>query len=195
MAKKKRKPSPYGPDNDGFTHINILAGKAMTLVGKRLSHFAHSPFIHPYYGAFQSMEGYWHYISTGFCHEELRHLIGLKAKQHAQNLHTRWYDHFCEDVMAGNYQKIIQDRNLSDMIMESELPFKHYYLFPDRSDPTKIVTVTPRESAWLTAGFEEIRAALKNGTVPKSWKAATLRYAQNVANGNPPQGLREQREE
>lgn len=186
MVKKRTKPFPYRPESDGFDHINILAGKAMTVVGKRLSHFAHSPFIHPYYGSFQSMEGFWHYASTGFCHEELRDLIGLRAKQVAQGFRKHWYPEFCEDILAGNYQKIIQDEALANMLVESELPLTHYYLFPKTDeDGPGLKIVVPRESNWLVPGLESIRTALKNGETPECWKASALRYAQNVAAGNP----------
>lgn len=182
MSKKKAKPFPYAPVTDGFDHINILAGKAATVVGKRLSHFAPSPFIHPYYGAFQSMEAFWHYASTGFRHEELRGLVGLKAKQAAAGKRKYWYPEFCEDILAGNYQKIIQDESLANMVVESELPLTHYYLF---GEEPYLRVVVPRESNWLVPGLENIRTALKEGQTPDCWKSAAMRYAQNVASGRP----------
>lgn len=186
MANKKQQVTPtFGPETDGIDHINILAGKAKTVIGKRLSHFAESPFIHPYYGSFQSMEAYWHYIKTGFRREELRGLVGFTAKQTAARYNTRWYYEFCEDILAGDYQKIIQDEALAHMVVESELPFTHYYLFGE--EPNQRV-VYPRESLWLIPGLEDIRTALKKGEVPQCWKSAALRYARNVASGNPPQG-------
>ena len=188
MAKKSKAPFPYGPETDGFDHINILAGKAKTTIGNRLSHFTNTPFIHPYYGAFASMEGFWHYISTGYKHEELRGLSGLTAKQFSRGLKKMLYIDFCEDILSGNYQKIIQDERLAQMVVESELPFTHYYLFDDPTERSGYRVVLTRENAWLCKGLEEIRAALKAGEVPKCWKNAALRYARNVANGIPPQG-------
>lgn len=186
---KKKIPLLYKPQEDGYTHINILAGKAATLVGKRLSHFAQSPFIHPYYGAFQSMEGYWHYVSTGFMHEELRGLSGLTAKRFGRGLRKSLHLDFCEDILAGNYQKIIQSDRLAQMVVESELPFTHYYVFHGSDDNDDFKVIVPRESSWLTEGLDKIRAALKAGEVPECWKNAALRYAQNVASGVPPQGI------
>lgn len=182
MAKELNQ---FGPDTDGFDHINILANKAKTVIGKRLSHFAHCPFVHPYYGGFQSMEGFWHYISSGFKHEGLREVYGFNAKKQGRDLTTKWYQHFCEDILAGNYQKIIQNPDLAQMMTESELPFTHYYLFEDQSNPGEQKVVVPRESVWLVQGFEDIRTALKDGNIPDCWKSATVRYATNIANGRP----------
>ena len=187
MAKKKVK---FDFKNDGIDHINILAGKGKTLLGRRLSHFAHSQFIHPYYGAFQSMEGFWHFASTGFQHDFLRNEVGFDAKVKARELKNKgsrehWYEEFTEDIKVANYLKIIQDPSLATMMIESELPFTHYYLMADRENPGQLVMITPRESSWLCQGFEEIRNALKNGVTPAFWERAQLRYATNVANGRP----------
>lgn len=182
---EKAEKTDYDYRNDGEDHINILARKAKTLLGHRLSHFAHSPFTHPYYGVFQSMESFWHYASTGYIHEELRDEVGFKAKKAAEGLRKVWYTEFTEDIMVANYQKIMQDPSLSQLMIESELPFTHYYLMPDEMNPGRIKMVTPRESRWLVKGFEDIRTALKQGTIPEFWDRALMRYATNVANGRP----------
>lgn len=192
MGKKKTKRVIYDPANDGVDHINILSRKGKTQLGRRLSHFAHSPFTHPFYGAFQSMEGFWQYASTGFQHEFLRDEIGLDAKRRGRELKDQeteeddnWYVEFTEDVLAGNYLKIIQDPSLAQMMIESELPFTHYYLFIDPNPAKPPQIRIPRESDWLCKGFEKIREALKKGTTPDFWDQAQIRYATNVANGRP----------
>lgn len=190
MAKRKVKQVTYDFENDGVDHINILAKKGKTLLGRRLSHFAHSQFIHPYYGAFQSMEGFWHFASTGFQHDFLRNEVGFDAKIKARELKLKgnkehWYEEFTEDIMVANYLKIIQDQALATMMIESELPFTHYYLMQDRANPAKLVMITPREARWMCEGFEKIRAALKEGSTPEFFEKAQIRYATNIANGRP----------
>lgn len=185
MARKKS--SLYNPDTDGEDHINIWT-KGKTVLGKKLSHFHHSPFIHPYYGSFQCVEGFWYYASTGFQHEQLRQLVGFKAKQEGRQLDQVWYKDFVEDVLSANWQKIMQSNDLCSMIIESELPFLHYYAYsgnPDSETPGPVKIIRPRDSVWLVPGFEDIRRCLKEGKVPEFWSKAMERYATNVASGRP----------
>lgn len=176
--KKPRKPiinpavSSLGfiAKNDGVDHINIYS-KGATELGRLLTHFAHKPFTHPYFGPFASMEGLWYFIRNGGVDENLRYLSGIKAKNLGRKSEPKWYPDFRQDILAANYQKIIQNEEIREMMIASTLPFDHYYLF----GPNQI-TVTPSDSKWLIEGFEEIRTALKNGEVPKCWIEAEQRY-------------------
>lgn len=157
-------------NNDGIDHVNIHSvGK--TELGRLLSHFAHTPFTHPYFGPFYSMEGFWYFARSGFIEGRLRYLSGFRAKQVGKELGYKWYKDFKEDVIAANYQKIIQHENIRDLIIESELPFDHYYTFGPNS-----FHVTPRTTDWLVQGFEDIRLALKEGVVPSVWIESEKRY-------------------
>lgn len=157
-------------DKDGVDHINIHSmGK--TELGKLLSHFAHTPFTHPYFGPFYSMEGLWYFARSGFVENRLRYLSGFRAKQVGKELPYHWYKDFKEDIIAANYQKIIQHERIRDLMIESELPFDHYYTFGPNS-----VHVTPKSTDWLVEGFEAIRMALKEGVVPSVWLEAEKRY-------------------
>lgn len=157
-------------DKDGVDHINIHS-VAKTELGKLLSHFAHTPFEHPYFGPFYSMEGFWYYARSGFSVDRLRYLSGYRAKQVGRELDYKWYAEFKQDIIAANYQKIIQHDRIRDLMIESELPFDHYYVF----GPKKIL-VTPQSADWLVQGFEDIRLALKEGVVPSAWLEAEKRY-------------------
>ena len=181
MAKEPQ----FTPDTDGIDHINILASKAKTLLGKRLSHFAPMPFVHPYFGSFMSMEGFWHYAATGYEHDELRHVSGFEAKKLGRTYKKEWYDEHRDDVLAANWQKIIQNHPLAMLMAESELPFTHYYVFSPDDNPGVQIVKTPRESEWLCKGFEKIRTALKEGSVPDFWLEAADRYALNMSCGRP----------
>lgn len=175
-----RKDSKYAKGNhsllgfstatDGVDHINIHSvGK--TELGRLLSHFAHTPFTHPFFGPFYSMEGFWYFARSGFTEDRLRYLSGFRAKQAGRDLKYKYYDEFKEDIIAANYQKIIQHERIRELMVASELPFDHYYTFGPNS-----VHVTPKESEWLIKGFEDIRLALKEGTVPSVWVEAEKRY-------------------
>lgn len=165
--------------DDGVTHINIHT-RGKTALGTKLSHFAHTPFTHPHFGPFYSMEGLWYYLRARHAKtledekalERMRYLSGFRAKNYGKMLPYGWYADFKEDIMAANYQKIIQTPGLQEMIIESSLPFDHYYTFGDID-----LHVTPNNYDWLCEGFEQIRSALKDDVVPKCWVSAEARYA------------------
>jgi hypothetical protein len=160
----------FSSDKDGVDHINIHSvGK--TELGRLLSHFAHAPFTHPYFGPFYSMEGLWYWARSGFTEDRLRYLSGFRAKQVGRTLGYKWYAEFKQDIIAANYQKIIQHDRILELVLESELPFDHYYTFGPNS-----VHVTPKEADWLVQGFEDIRTALKEGVIPSVWLDAEKRY-------------------
>lgn len=166
---------------DGVDHINIYS-RGNTELGRQLSHFAHSPFIHPFYGPFESMEGFWYWMragnhlrAKGLQDDKLRYLSGYKAKQYGKNFPIQRYEHFKEDILAANYQKILQHRTLHNLLVESTLPFRHYYMF----GPGNVI-VQPRDSNWLVTGFEDIRQALKQDRVPDCWATAAARYTSQI---------------
>ena len=161
-------------EDDGVKYINIYS-RGMTTLGRKLSHFAHTPFTHPYYGPFKSMEGFWFYMRSAVRDDKLRYLTGRDAKFYGRELPPNWYDHFQEDILAANYQKIIQNEYIAEMMVASDLPFKHFYVYGVGK-----VMITPRESEWLVQGFEEIRSALKAGKPSQAWINAEKRYVQSM---------------
>lgn len=161
----------FKPSEDGITHINIHP-KAKTVLGRELSHFVHAPFIHPYLGRFYSMEGFWYFMRSGQVDDRLRYQTGMRAKQLGKSLVSTWYEEFPQDILAANYQKIIQNDKLFDKVILSYLPFDQYYTF----GPAATV-VDSNVSTWLVAGLESIRTALKNSEVPQCWVDAERRYA------------------
>ena len=188
QKKPYRTPGEIDISKDGVDYINIYSN-ATTELGRIMSHFSHTPFTHPYFGYFVSMEGYWYYMRAREKDDRLRYLFGFKAKKDGRELEPRWYPEFREDILAANYQKIIQTPGLKQLFMESELPFTHFYVFANnkttaksagmRSKPAKIV-IFPREAEWLIDGLEDIRQALKEDRVPECWARAELRYCSNV---------------
>lgn len=156
--------------NDGVDHINIYSN-GKTELGRILSHFAHTPFVHPYFGPFYSMEGFWYWARSGQTEDRLRYLSGFRAKQVGKALGHKRYQDFKSDILAANYQKIIQHEKICEMVIDSTLPFDHYYVFGPNN-----IHITPQSSDWLLKGFEDIRLALQEGEVPSVWTEAEKRY-------------------
>jgi hypothetical protein len=146
---------------DGIDHINIWF-KARTELGRELSHFYYMPFKHPYYGPFNCMEGFWYYIKSVQRDDSLRTLSGYQAKEHGRTLTRRWVDNFKAIIIEANYHKIIQNEDLERKVIESTLPFDHYYLYGDGN-----IIIRPKGNEWLVEGFEEIRTMIKEGRAPE----------------------------
>ena len=156
--------------DDGITHINIYS-RGKTSLGRMLSHFQHMPFVHPAYGPFYSLEGFWFYMRSGMRHDELRYVSGFKAKTMGKQFPLVTNPHFREDIVAANYEKIKQNSQLYNAVRDSTLPFDHYYIFGPQS-----ILVNAKVSSWLVDAFEDIRQSIKNGVVPQSSINAELRY-------------------
>ncbi|EKD22616.1 MAG: putative phage protein, partial [uncultured bacterium] len=92
-------------DDDGVTHINLWIN-GRTRLGKMLAHFYESPFVHPYFGPFNSMEGFWHYIQNKERDDALRSLSNMAAKNYAKGMTWCRVEDFHKIIMAANYYKI-----------------------------------------------------------------------------------------
>lgn len=153
------------PEKDGIDHINIYS-KGKSVIGRELSNFAHTPFIHPVYGWFASMEGFYYYISCGGgSHprtapqdelESIRKLYGLRAKLYGKRFQKVPINGFEEILHTGLTEKIKQNQHLQSLIRETELTFVHYYTYGSR-------VVIPKGSEWLVQGCTRIRQELKSG--------------------------------
>lgn len=182
VQKTYRTAADIDPKKDGVEYINMYSN-CVTRLGQKLSHFARTPFVHPYFGPFESMEGFWYYMKTGKCQDSLRYLYGLRAKTAGRKFPKVNNPNFHEDILAGNWQKIIQDKGLTDSFTSSVLPLTHFYLFSQENsnikNPKRIV-IFPRNSDWLIDGMEEIRSCLKAGIVPEFWTNASKRYVSDT---------------
>jgi hypothetical protein len=154
LLMPKEKPLP---EFDGKKHINI-AVDAATELGRMLTHFASTQFIHPLYGPFKTMEGFWHFIKCEEQDDLFRTLSASRAKSHAKTKKTVFRENFIDIIHEANFYKIEQTPGLKELMVESSLPFTYYYIF----GPEK-VQVFPKQAEWLCAGFEEIRRLMKAG--------------------------------
>jgi hypothetical protein len=118
------------PAKDGVEHLNVYS-KAKTELGQMLSNFAFTPFKHPQYGHFASMEAFWYWLSTGKKHDNLRRLYGLSAKMAGRKLDRVESKTFREEICEAIQLKIAQSYEIqSHMKSTIPLPLLHYYVYP-----------------------------------------------------------------
>lgn len=147
------------PKNDGIDHINIYsAGK--TKLGRMLSNFYHSEVQDDQYGTFQSLEGFWYWYFTGQQHEALRSLWGNKAKQYGKRFFMDRIDvngmtsEMIEAQQHMMIQKVLQNENIKNELLKSDLEFTHYYNYSGTQ-------VFIDDIKWFTDTYEHIRTILK----------------------------------
>lgn len=148
------------PENDGIDHINIYS-KGKTELGRLLSNFAHTPVDIESDGKFESLEGYWYWLLSdkGVEAEELRNVYGWKAKELGRELKIPdWPDtvnskEFKNKIYDAMFYKLDQHSEICNLLRESTLQFKHYYVYGD-----KVVTV--KHCGWILDIWDELRERL-----------------------------------
>src|SRR6267142_491835 len=116
-------------ENDGIDHINVYS-KGRTRLGRLLSNFAWTPFDHPEYGYFKTVEGFWYWIITG--KDEFRYLPGYKCKEKGKKeINIREYPNKEELKIAYKY-KLQFNPEIYDLLKENKLPFEHYYVYGNK---------------------------------------------------------------
>lgn len=159
------KPRVINPEEDGLKHINIwYYGRSQ--LGRELAHFAKKPFIHPFFGPFNTMEGFWHYIKTGACDDRLRTLDGPGARKLGKELKWTYVENFQDIIMRANYEKINQHPALKKLLIDSTLPFMHYYIFKSEEN-TNGVVIDIVANAWMIKMFDDLREMFRYDLQPK----------------------------
>lgn len=159
-------------DEDGVSHINIHPSIARTELGRKLALFSFTPFTHPYYGKFNCLEGFLHFVRNEDRDDKLRYATHDRALKVGKKGKPNTYPGFRDDILGAMYQKIIQNKDIRDEFVESTLPFDMYYLFGPHELP-----IATKWSEWLLVGLDEIRESLKKDQVPDVWVRAEERYA------------------
>lgn len=150
----------WNPEADSVTHINIYS-RGKTALGRFLSNFALSPFVHPKYGDFQSVEGFWYWYATGQKHDVLRHLFGSEAKsvgRSFERVHTPVAE-FEKAIQEAITAKLRQNPIQLNLLIDSTLPLTHYYVQYGKS----------RDAGyeWITEYIEYVRKTCQD----KGWRA------------------------
>lgn len=139
----------FNPNEDGLTHINVYS-KGKTDIGKWLSNFSYSP-IETVDGSFNSIEGYWYWLS---CKDDsLRKLHGWKAKSVGRSLGGE--DWVFDDDFRLKIKKALQIKLESypkkyKELKQTTLPLVHYYNFYGR-------IIVPNGCEWIIQYLEVLR--------------------------------------
>lgn len=129
---------------DGETHINIYS-KGKTEIGRWLSNFSYSP-IQTQHGDFESIEGYWYWLTT--LHGKLRTLHGFSAKKLGKE--CKKVREYPEEEFKSYICKAIDAKlkTRSKFVAESvNLPLEHYYEYGGKK-------VEKLEYNWITEHIE-----------------------------------------
>ena len=159
------------PSEDGVTHINVYS-RGRTELGRLLSNFAHTPFIHPEFGEFASVEAFWYWLSLGKVHDELRPLYGFKCKQKGKELKANGakethVDDFEIQIKKALLLKVEQNHHLAKLLKESSLPLMHYYVYGNNlTDSSKYKIIHIDKFNWITDYLDTVRLYL-NGLAHK----------------------------
>lgn len=111
-------------DIDGVHHINIYS-KGKTEIGRWLSNFSYCP-IQTEHGWFNSVEGYWYWLTT--LNDKLRELHGFSAKKLGKE--SEKVIEITDLVFKFKICKAIdlKLKTRSKWVAEQcDLPLKHYY--------------------------------------------------------------------
>lgn len=146
------------PSEDGVTHIDIYT-KGATRLGRDLTNLAPLGFVHPVYGAFACVEGFWYWNKTGRIHDQLRTLSGFECKKLGKKLERVDCPTFNEDVLEAIRCKLRQHKRLRIALTESTLPFAHYYFYGERDHEPKVVYLPQYD--WIVDEITRIRTLCK----------------------------------
>ena len=149
------------PSLDGVTHINVYS-RGKTELGRLASNFAHTPFEHPEYGHFSSIEGFWYWLSTNKHQDDFRGLYGFKAKEAGRLLRKELeatgsvveVNAFKAEIKKAILCKFEQNATLRKMLLESTLPLCHYYVYGEEPN---VKIHQPSEYSWVHEYISDIR--------------------------------------
>ncbi len=129
------------PRLDGVDHVNVYS-KGQTSLGRFLTNFAQTP-IETEDGPFQSIEGYWYWLSTKDDH--LRKLFGFEAKRYGRLVNgVDWLENeeFKQKILRAIDQKLKSYPIYHHYLTRCELPLKHYYIVKGK-------VIEPKLGKWI----------------------------------------------
>lgn len=143
----------YTPDKDGINHVNVYS-KARTNAGRMLTNFSHSPFTHPLFGKFESVEGFWFWLASGKQYNKLRDLHGFKANQLGRIVCKNTELLMQEEEFKSHIKEAIKSKLrfnpeiLKLLIETGELPLTHYYYDYNEIDLSKAKVKYLKKHEW-----------------------------------------------
>lgn len=151
---------PEGPGTDGINHINFYS-KGKTKLGRFLTNMSDVPVNIPGHGVFESIEGYWYWLSTGMKHECFKSMNCFESKKYGSTLERVELKNFRHIFRKAMKLKLEQYPKMLELFKQSELPFKHYYHYGDHD-----MTVVFPPFDWLTIEWERLRKYYKEELEP-----------------------------
>ena len=150
--------NPNDLGEDGVDHINI-SNQAKTELGQSLAQDVFIPFVHPVYGKFNTVTGFWYYISSSTRDEYCRTMSSGKLRAIFKGRKLPPVKNFKAIILEAYWLKITQHEAIKKELMESTLPIDCYFFKEGENNRTR-----PRNHRWLLQGLNEIRNALKKNT-------------------------------
>lgn len=155
---------------DGVEHINIDS-RGKTELGRLLVHMEKSDFTHQVWGPFSSMEGFWGFVRNGGKGDQFRKVHGMAARRESKAMQTQRITDFEAIILEANYFRAMANPRLHQLLIESTLPFEHYYIFGEKGTPAGSASnpgklVHPPASALIVRIMTDLRIMLKAGKTP-----------------------------
>ena len=151
------------PKNDGIDHINTFS-KANTELGRLLTNFGHTPFDHPQYGHFESVEAAWYFAKTGFIFPQIKNTFGFQSKKMGRQLmksksdndvETPLSDYFINFIKECISCKLRQNTYILNMLVNTDLPLTHYLYYGDPENNPKVIPLPQYQ--WQIDHIDDIR--------------------------------------
>lgn len=148
------------PLEDGVTHINIYT-RGQTMLGRGLTNLAPLGFCDPLYGSFNTVEGYWFWLSTGSLNDDYRTATGMEAKKLGQSTRSERVEvpQFETFIKLAIVRKLMNNFKLQSLLKQSIHPLTHYYFYGKPENPKVVV---PKGHEWQTEYWTLLRELLKN---------------------------------
>lgn len=119
------------PHTEGSTHIRVgMASR--TQLGRLLANEAYTPFVHDQFGRFESLEGFWAFVSSGGARNPLRapsnarEVYGIAAQKLTMQTNKRHTPLFRSLICEGLECKILQSLDLKTLLRENDLELVRY---------------------------------------------------------------------
>jgi hypothetical protein len=147
------------PSEDGVSHINVYS-QGKTELGRFLSNFTRASFTCED-GSFQSIEGYWYWLSTPVSElrrDELRAVYGYQAKALGRELRAAdWgpgdQTEFRKKILAALQAKLEAYPRMLRLLESNTLPLRHYYVFRSKTTGKEVVHDEQLRCQWMLDFF------------------------------------------
>lgn len=148
---------------DDWVHLNFpvnIYSKSPSLLGRMLTNMSNIPFVHPTYGPFNSVEGFWHWLAYGQTHQDFRVLSAFDCKKKANEFKKNGVpkviaDNFERKVLSAIEYKVLQNKRLFTLLVKSNCTFEHAYIYPGKTG--ECVIDLSDKYRWLIDGIAKIR--------------------------------------